>query len=110
MKVQIQTLLILSCLSHLPAARGEDGSCQMLGRTWPVQHVIDIVQWELEDVSQFNFCQERCRDAALCVALTQRFLGNFSMQCILFRASIYYDAMVDCTDDFSGFFKCSRYT
>ena len=58
----------------------------MLVRTWPVQHVIDIIQWELEDVSQFNFCQDRCREAALCVALTQRFLGNFSMHSIIFRA------------------------
>ena len=105
-----QIYLVLSCWMYClaAAARVENNSCETIGKTWAVEHIIDIIQWDFSEVSQVNFCQERCREAALCVALTQRFLGEATMECILFRASIYYDSMVDCGGEYSGFYKCSR--
>ena len=101
-------LIFLLWVSYsLPAVGGQNNSCESLGKTWAVEHIIDIIQWDLTD-SQVNFCQEQCREAPLCVALTQRFLGDESLQCVLFRSSIYYDTMVDCGDDYSGFYRCSR--
>ena len=103
------TFLSFSWVSYsLPTVEGQNSSCESLGKTWAVEHIIDIIQWDLTDLGQVNFCQEKCREAPLCVALTQRFLGDETMQCDLFRSSIYYDTMVDCGDDFSGFYRCSR--
>ena len=102
-------LIFLSCISYrLPAVEGQSSSCESLGQTWAVEHIIDIIQWDFTDLAQVNFCQDQCRETALCVALTQRFLGNETMQCVLFRASIYSDTMIPCGDEFSGFFSCSR--
>ena len=102
-------LIFLSWISYrLAAVEGQSGSCESLGKTWAVEHIIDIIQWDFTDLAQINFCQEQCRETGLCVALTQRFLGNQTMQCVLFRASIYYDTMIPCGDQYSGFYSCSR--
>ena len=102
-------LMILTWISYsFPLVDGQNSTCESLGKTWAVEHIIDIIQWDFTDLNQVNFCQEQCRETPLCVALTQRFLGNETMQCVLFKASIYYDTMIDCGDDYSGFYRCSR--